>query len=103
PVMQPSRNVGITNGFSDRHRKGNYVMLHLGFELIDPRNIHLGPCAERSSRLRRHLPSFGKRFRRGQLHIKPSPVTVFVAPDLAHLYSRVAWNHLGFSMSHTPK
>ncbi len=75
-VVQPACRLGIADGFAHGHRKRDDVVLHLGFQFIDARNINLGALPDRRRRFLWHLPGLGERIRCGDLNFQPSAETV---------------------------
>src|SRR5438552_6672826 len=90
--MQPARRGGIADGFADSHGERDDIVLHAAFNLMDLRHIDFGARADRGRGVFRDQSSFRESFRRGKLDFQPLGELVRVAPNLAHLLARVAWN-----------
>jgi hypothetical protein len=96
-IVQPARRIGIANRFAHRHGESDHVMLHARFEFVDARHIHFRAAAQKGGSFFGNLPGLGKGVRGGKLNIEPLLVTVSVAPDAAHFFAGITWNHLGVS------
>src|SRR5690242_4779678 len=59
---------------------------------MDLSHINFGARANRGGGVFRNQPSLGKRLGRGKLDFQPLGELVGVAPNVAHLLARVAWN-----------
>ena len=75
-------------------------MLHARFKFVDARNVHLGARADRRRCVFRHLACLRESFRRRDFHFKPLSETVGIAPDVAHLRARIAWNQFFLLKTH---
>ena len=92
-IVEPARGVGIANGFADGHGEGDDVVFDLGFELVDTGDVNFGAGAKQRGGFPRDLASFGEGISSGKFDVEPFLVAVSVAPDAAHFFTGVAWNH----------
>jgi hypothetical protein len=78
-----------------RHRggKGDYIMPHLGLNLVDALHAEISALADGFSCILGHNASFRKRFSRRHFDGKPGAKAVFVVPGTAHFRAGVAWDH----------
>lgn len=90
--MEPARGSWIADGFADVHGERNDVVLHARFEFVNARDIHFAASTNRRRRIFGHEASFGKRLRGSQLDIEPLLEAIRIAPNLAHLFTRVTWD-----------
>ena len=90
--MQPTGGSGVANRFARGHSEGDDIMLHARFEFVDARDVHLGARSNRCRGFLRHLTRLRESFGSGDFDLKPFRKAVGVAPDVAHLWARVAWN-----------
>jgi len=66
------------------------------FDLFDAGDVQRAPVAERADvgrRFDRHDAGAGHRFGRRRLDEQPGLVPALVAPDAAHFWVCVAWDH----------
>src|SRR5439155_14583863 len=68
------------------------VVLHAGFNLMDLRNIDFSARVDRGRGVFQDQCSLRESFRRCKLDFQPLGELVGVAPNVAHLLARVAWN-----------
>ena len=90
-VVQPARRSGIVHGFTDGDGEGDNVVAHARFDFEDVRNVDAGTLANASCSFARDDTGLRKNVCRRQLDIQPLLESVFVAPDAAHLRTRVPW------------
>lgn len=91
-MMQPACGGGIADGFADRHRERNDVVLYARFNFIYARDIYFRALTNQRGGFARHLPRFGEGFRRGKLNVQPLLKAIRIAPNAAHFFTRVTWN-----------
>ena len=96
-VMQPAGGRRIADGLADSHREGDDVVLHFGFQFVDSRDVNLGARAQGGCGRLGDLPRFRERVGCGKFHVEPFLVAIGVAPNAAHLFPSVAWDHFGVS------
>ena len=89
-VMQPARRFGIAHRFLHRDRERDHVVADLGLDFVDARDVDARAFAKLRGSLARDNARLGERVRRGQLDVEPLPEFVLVAPDAAHLRTRVS-------------
>ena len=92
--MQPARRIGIANRFAHGHGERDDVVLDLGFQLVNARNVHARPLAQFRRRLARHRTGFRQRIGGCQLNFQPLLEAVLVAPDAAHFCACVSRNQI---------
>ncbi len=92
--MQPAGGGRVANRFTNRHGKRDDIVLHTRFEFVYACDVHLGARANRCGGLLWHLASLRQSFCGSDFYLKPFREPVGVAPDVAHLWARVAWNQL---------
>jgi hypothetical protein len=93
PVMQPPRRFGLArrpHALGYRGGKRNHVVPDFLLDLQYPSRIEGGMGTQGTRRFGRHHAHFSQRFGSRQLHFKPLPEFVFVAPDAAHLRPRIS-------------
>ena len=93
-VVQPARRFGIAHRFLDGDGERDHVVADLGFDFVDARHIDARAFAQLRGGFARDDARFGERFRRGQLDVEPLPEFVLLAPDAAHLRTRVSCDQI---------
>ena len=71
----------------------------LAFNLVDARDVNARPLAQFPRGLARDDSGFGQRFGGGQLDVEPLLEFVFLAPDAAHLRTRVPCDQFSLCLS----
>ena len=97
--MQPARRFGIAHGFLHGDGEGDHVVPDFRFDLVDARHVHARALAQFARGFLRDDAGFGERFRGGQLDVEPLLEFVFLAPDAAHLRTRVACDQFSLCLS----
>ena len=87
-IVQPAR-LG-TDLLGHRRGKGDDVMLDLGLDGLDARELEIALLADGASCRLRHQSGFGQSLGGGHLNLQPGAELVFIAPDAAHLRARIS-------------
>ena len=93
-IVQPASGGRIADGFANGHGERDDVMLHARFKFVNARHVHFGARANCHSRFFRDLACLRESFCSGNFHFQPLGEAVRVAPDMAHLRARIAWNQM---------
>src|ERR1700730_1982202 len=93
-VVEPARGIGISYGLAHGHSEGDDIVFDTGFQFVYASDIYLGAGAQDRGGFFGHLAGFGERFGGGELDVEPFLVAIEVAPDAAHFFTRIAWNHV---------
>src|SRR5207237_2091890 len=75
-------------------REVDHIMVHCGFDLIDPLEPEVRPLADSFGSLFRHHASFGQSVRGGDLNRQPGAKAVLIAPNAAYLRAGITWNQV---------
>jgi len=88
--------------FGDRRGESDDVVLHLGFDLIDPFDGEVAAIPNGVGGSLRDHARAGERLRRGNFDAQPAAVLVFVGPDAADLQARITCNQLSLPLPALP-
>src|SRR5437868_10447786 len=90
--MQPAR--FSADFFPNRGGERDYVMLHLGFNRLDPRQVEVGALPNSFSGRVGYQTSLGQALGGRNFHLQPCAKAIVLAPNAPHFGSRVPGNQV---------
>jgi len=101
-VMEPARGGRVADGFADGHGEGDDVVFDLGFDFENAVDVDFGAGTKNRGSFGGNLAGFGQCVGGSKFNIEPALEAIGVAPDAAHFFTGIAWNHVALPLRYGP-